>query len=74
LMFDKISAAGFRSSTISSFSNSQNPEMRHDMNLTKIILFLLVVQSLGCALPRRSEKDPQEEKRESAPPTFTYRP
>jgi hypothetical protein len=50
------------------------------MNPTKIILLLLVVQSLGCALPRRdaaqttAEKDRQEEKKESAPPTFTYRP
>jgi hypothetical protein len=47
------------------------------MNLTKIIFLLLVVQSLGCAgsLPRRdAEKDRQEEKKESAPPTFTYRP
>jgi hypothetical protein len=52
------------------------------MNLTKIILLLLVVQSLGCAgpLPRRdasqtaAEKDLQEEKKESAPPTFTYHP
>jgi hypothetical protein len=50
------------------------------MNLTKIILFLLVVQSLGCAGQRRdaaqttAEKERQEEKKESAPPTFTYRP
>ncbi len=45
------------------------------MNLTKIILLLLVVQSLGCALPRRDlDKDRQEEKKESAPPTFIYRP
>jgi hypothetical protein len=45
------------------------------MNLTKIILFLLVVQSLGCALPRRDlEKERREEKKETAPPTFTYRP
>ncbi len=45
------------------------------MKLTKIILFLLVVQSLGCALPRRdAEKERQEEKKDSAPPTFTYRP
>ena len=52
------------------------------MNLTKIILLLLVVQSLACAgpLPRRdasqtaAEKDRQEEKKESAPPTFAYRP
>jgi hypothetical protein len=52
------------------------------MNLTKIILFLLVVQSLACSGPflRReasqtaAEKDRQEEKKESAPPTFTYRP
>jgi hypothetical protein len=51
------------------------------MNPTKIILFLLVVQSLGCGqIPRRdasqtaSEKERQEEKKESAPPTFTYRP
>jgi hypothetical protein len=45
------------------------------MNLTKIILLLLIVQSLGCALPRRDlDKDRQEEKKESAPPTFTYRP
>ncbi len=43
----------------------------------KIILLLLVVQSLGCAgpLPRRDlEKERQEEKKESAPPTFIYRP
>jgi hypothetical protein len=63
--------------TLSPFKNSQNAEMRRDMNLSKIILFLLVVQSLGCAgpLPRRdTEKDRQEEKKESAPPTFTYRP
>jgi hypothetical protein len=54
---------------------TQNAEMGRDMNLTKIILFLLVVQSLGCALSRRDiEKDRQEEKQESAPPTFTYRP
>ncbi len=50
------------------------------MNLTKIIFLLLVVQSLGCAgpLPRRdasqTDKERQEEKKESAPPTFTYRP
>jgi hypothetical protein len=45
------------------------------MNPTKIILLLLIVQSLGCALPRRDlEKEHQEEKKESAPPTFTYRP
>jgi hypothetical protein len=45
------------------------------MNLTKIILLLLAVQSLGCALPRRDlEKERQEEKKESAPPTFIYRP
>jgi len=52
------------------------------MNLTKVILFLLVVQSLGCSGPllRRdvsqtaAEKERQEEKKESAPPTFTYRP
>jgi hypothetical protein len=45
------------------------------MTLTKIILLLLVVQSLGCALPRRdAEQDRQEEKKETAPPTFTYRP
>ncbi len=44
------------------------------MNLTKIILLLLVVQSLACALPSRdAEKDLLEEKKESAPPTFTYR-
>ena len=49
--------------------------MGRDMNITKIILLLLVVQSLGCALPRRDlDKDRQEEKKESAPPTFTYRP
>ena len=50
------------------------------MTLTKITLLQLVVQSLGCALPRRdasqtaAEKERQEEKKESAPPTFTYRP
>ena len=45
------------------------------MNPTKIILLLLVVQSLACALPRRDlEKDRQDEKKETAPPTFTYRP
>jgi hypothetical protein len=50
--------------------------MRRDMNLTKIILLLLVVQSLGCGqIPRRDlEKERQEEKKESAPPTFTYHP
>ncbi len=47
------------------------------MNPTKIILLLLVVQSLGCSgsLPRRDlEQERQEEKKESAPPTFIYRP
>jgi hypothetical protein len=45
------------------------------MNPTKIILLLLVVQSLGCTLPRRDlENERQEEKKESAPPTFTYHP
>jgi len=54
--------------------------MRLDVNLTKIILLLLVVESLACALPRRdasqiaAENERQEEKKETAPPTFTYRP
>jgi hypothetical protein len=78
-MFDKISAV-WLSSTISPFKNSQTAEMRRDMNLTKIIFLLLVVQSLCCAgpLPRQDasqvEKERQEEKKESAPPTFIYRP
>jgi hypothetical protein len=45
------------------------------MMLVKIFFLLLVLQFLACALPRRDmEKDRQEEKKESAPPTFTYRP
>jgi hypothetical protein len=52
------------------------------MFLTKIILLLLVVHLVGCAghLPRdetsqtSAEKERQEQKKESAMPTFTYRP
>jgi len=52
------------------------------MILAKIILLLLVVQALGCAinLPHHetsqtsAEKERQEQKKESAMPTFTYRP
>jgi hypothetical protein len=61
-MFDKISAVRL-SSTISPFKNSQTAEMRRDMNLTKIILFMLVVQALCCAGPltrRDLDKDRQE--------------
>jgi hypothetical protein len=45
------------------------------MNPSKIIFLLLVLQALSCTLPRRDlDKDRQEEKKESAPPTFIYRP
>jgi hypothetical protein len=52
------------------------------MILPRIILFLLVVHALGCAsgLQRHEasqtspEKEPQEQKKENATPTFTYRP
>jgi hypothetical protein len=52
------------------------------MILPRIILFLLVIQTFGCAsgLERREssqtsiENDRQEQKKESAMPTFTYRP
>ena len=53
-----------------------------DMILAKIILLLLVVHALGCAgrLSRHEEsqtsadEERQEQKKESAMPTFTYRP
>jgi hypothetical protein len=52
------------------------------MILAKIILLLLVVHALGCAgrLSRHEEsqtsadEERQEQKKESAMPTFTYRP
>jgi hypothetical protein len=52
------------------------------MILPRIILFLLVVHAFGCAsgLERRessqtsTEKERQEQKKDSAMPTFTYRP
>jgi hypothetical protein len=52
------------------------------MILAKIILLLLVVHALGCAgrLPHHeasqtpAEKERQEQKKDSAMPTFTYRP
>jgi hypothetical protein len=53
-----------------------------DMTLMQIILLLLVVYVVGCAgrLARdeihqtSAEKERQEQKKDSAMPTFTYRP
>jgi hypothetical protein len=53
-----------------------------DMTLPKIILFLLFVHTIGCAggvqrheaSQTSTEKERQEQKKESAMPTFTYRP
>jgi hypothetical protein len=60
---------------------SRNQMRESDMILAKIILLLIVVHALGCAnsLPHHesqtsAEKERQEQKKESAMPTFTYRP
>jgi hypothetical protein len=52
------------------------------MTVARIILLLVVVHVLGCAdrLPHHeasqtpAEKERQEQKKDSAMPTFTYRP
>jgi hypothetical protein len=52
------------------------------MSLAKIILLLLLVHAFGCAssFPHHegsqtpAEKERQEQKKDSAVPTFTYRP